>query len=153
MFTIFSDGLEHTLEDVIVDNNMKKTNAVEVAVEYQGENGAQKKNLTHKYNMSSHYIYSVLVQTTFSSYYAPLPPSSPHTPPTHTHTHTLLPFSPPPNFHTTYSSLPSPPPPPPPPPPFLMPHSPQHRWSVVQIQKCLSLFLQEPFSLYTCVWK
>lgn len=61
MFTVFSDGLEHTLEDVIVDNNMKKTNAVEVAVEYQGENGAQKKNLTDKYNMSSHYIYSVLV--------------------------------------------------------------------------------------------
>ena len=37
--TIFSDWPQYSLEDVIVDNNVQQTEAVEVAIESQGQDG------------------------------------------------------------------------------------------------------------------
>ena len=43
--TIFSHWLEHSLQNVIVDNDVQQTDAVEVAIEYQREDGAEEKHL------------------------------------------------------------------------------------------------------------
>ena len=43
--TIFGDRLEHTLQDVIVDNNMKQTDTVEVTIKSQRENRTNQKHL------------------------------------------------------------------------------------------------------------
>ena len=39
--TILSDRLEYSLKNVVIDNDVKKTEAVEVAIKYQRENRAQ----------------------------------------------------------------------------------------------------------------
>lgn len=39
--TIFGDWFEYTLENVVIDNDVEKANAVEVAVKYQREDRAE----------------------------------------------------------------------------------------------------------------
>ena len=43
--TILRDGAQHPLQNVIVDNDVQETKAVEVAIEGQGEDGWQHKHL------------------------------------------------------------------------------------------------------------
>ena len=43
--TVLCDGAQHPLKDVIVDNDMQETEAVEVAPEDQGNNGCHYKQL------------------------------------------------------------------------------------------------------------
>ena len=43
--TIFSDGFEHSLKYVIVDNDMEQANAVEVAIKNERKDGTEKKYL------------------------------------------------------------------------------------------------------------
>ena len=37
IYTILCNGPEHTLEDIIVDNDMKKTQTIEIAIEWNGQ--------------------------------------------------------------------------------------------------------------------
>lgn len=48
--TVLGDGTKHTLQDIIVDDNMQQTEAVEVAPEWQGQNGGQQEHLRAKSN-------------------------------------------------------------------------------------------------------
>ena len=44
-FTVLCDGAQHPLQDVIVDDDVQETEAVEVAPEGQGKDGCQYKQL------------------------------------------------------------------------------------------------------------
>ena len=65
-FTIFCDGPQHPLEDVIVDNNMQETEAVEVAPEDQRKNRCCYKKLSKCVWCVYSYIYSQFVKVFFN---------------------------------------------------------------------------------------
>ena len=57
-FTIFSDRLEYSLEDIIIDNYVQQTYTVKITIKGQRQNGTQQEYLQFMMKLNNYYCAS-----------------------------------------------------------------------------------------------